>query len=123
MHALHCCRCRSWLGLSTPVTPRDWAAAGVEHLRVDVPDFTQPSIAQVKQCCRFLDEHLARGTVYVHCKAGRGRSACVVACYLVHRQRLSAADAMEYVRRRRPHVSLGDSQQERIQRFAAHIHA
>ncbi len=34
----------------------------------------------------------AKGSVYIHCKAGRTRSAYIVACYLMATQRQTAAD-------------------------------
>ena len=50
--------------------------AGIEQLRIPTIDFTPPSLAHVEQAVQFMDEQIAAGKkVYVHCKAGRGRSA------------------------------------------------
>ena len=85
-----------------------------------VEDFNRPTPEQLNEACVFLDKHMARkNTVYVHCKAGRGRSCAVVCCYLVHRG-MPADEAMEFVKHRRPHVSLGESQQAAIRAFEAH---
>jgi protein-tyrosine phosphatase len=103
--------------VATPVAPRDWKAAGVDQLVMQVQDFHKPSSEQFDRCCRFIDDHLRPdSTVYVHCKAGRGRSCAAVCCYLVHRG-MSAQAAMDHVRQKRPHVSMGASQVESVTGF------
>ncbi len=48
------------------------------------PTFQPPSLADVSRGVEFLQSHALRGgKVYVHCKAGRARSATVVICWLV----------------------------------------
>ena len=47
-------------------------------------DFQPPSLASISAGLKVIDvckQH--RNGVYVHCKAGKGRSAIVVACYLM----------------------------------------
>lgn len=58
---------------------------GVTQLRLETPDFTgSPNLEQLQRGVDFLEVHRAIGdTVYVHCKAGRTRSATVVAAYLM----------------------------------------
>jgi atypical dual specificity phosphatase len=103
--------------IATPVSPNDWKAAKVTQMHMQVQDFQKPSPQQFDECCAFLDEQLKPdSTVYVHCKAGRGRSCAVVCCYLVHRG-MTAHDAMEYVKHHRPHVSMGSSQAESVNGF------
>ena len=56
-------------------------------------------------------EHAGKGElVYVHCKAGRGRSTTLVICYLVARMHMAPEDAYAFVRGRRPQVCLADAQ-------------
>ena len=104
--------------VATPVSPQDWKDVGVAQLHQTVEDFTKPSMQQFDQCCRFIDEHATESsTVYVHCKAGRGRSGAVVCCYLVHRG-MGPDAALEYVKERRPHVSANAKQVAIISEFA-----
>ena len=57
--------------------------AQIEQLRIPTVDFTPPTLEMVEQAVEFIKQQIAQGhTVYVHCKAGRGRSATVVACWL-----------------------------------------
>ena len=106
--------------LNTPVSSAQWAAKGVEQMIFPVEDFNRPTPEQFDEACAFLDQHMALGnTVYVHCKAGRGRSCAVVCCYLVHRG-MTAEQAMAFVKEHRPHVSLGESQQAAVKAFEDH---
>jgi atypical dual specificity phosphatase len=43
--------------------------------------------------------------VYVHCKAGRARSATVVLCWLVHSRRMTPEEAQRLLLKVRPHVN------------------
>ena len=47
-------------------------------------DFQPPSLASISAGIKIIDAaKQRRHGVYVHCKAGKGRSAIVVACYLM----------------------------------------
>jgi atypical dual specificity phosphatase len=106
--------------LNTPVSTEGWVSKGVDQMIFPVEDFNRPTPEQFDEACVFLDKHMAQqNTVYVHCKAGRGRSCAVVCCYLVHRG-MTADEAMAFVKQRRPHVSLGESQQAAVKAFEAH---
>ena len=61
----------------------------IEYLNVPVLDLTQPSSEQLAIAVGFIDEHVSRGGVYVHCALGISRSVAVLAEYL-ESQRLSA---------------------------------
>lgn len=104
--------------VASPVTPAEWAAVGVVQLQMAVEDFSRPTMAQYDECCSFIDRHATPATaVYVHCKAGRGRSSAVACCYLVHRG-MEAGGALEYVASYRPHIDRTTQQIETIQAFA-----
>ena len=47
----------------------------------------------------------ANHSTYVHCKAGRGRSATVVMCWLIERHGLTPVEARERLESIRPHVN------------------
>ena len=47
-------------------------------------DFQPPSLTAIQQGLDILEQARTSGhSVYVHCKAGKGRSAVVTACYLM----------------------------------------
>ncbi|XP_026332859.1 phosphatidylglycerophosphatase and protein-tyrosine phosphatase 1 [Hyposmocoma kahamanoa] len=57
------------------------------------------------------------GTVYVHCKAGRTRSATLVGCYLMMKHGWTPNEAAEYMRSKRPHILLHTKQWEALDIF------
>lgn len=55
------------------------------QLRIPTLDFdAAPSVEDLEKGIAFINAFKEKNeSVYVHCKAGRGRSALLVACYLV----------------------------------------
>ena len=99
---------------------REYARAGIEQLRVPCLDFTPPSGDDVERAVAFIDQHARRGeTVYVHCKAGRGRSATIALCWLVHAHGMTPEAAQQRLQAVRPHVNRGLWQRQVVQQFAA----
>lgn len=75
--------------------------------RLDIPltDFAHPSAKDISPAVDFLDECVREGrTVYVHCRAGKARSATVVMCWLVSKLDCSPELAQEYLSRVRPQI-------------------
>ncbi len=99
--------------------PREaYRKAGLVQLRLPTIDYTSPSLETVQRGVRFIDTNVARGNrVYVHCKAGRGRSATIVLCWLMKSKELSAPSAMEYLLNKRPHVNNQIHQREVVREF------
>ena len=94
--------------------------AGIEQLRIPTIDFTPPSLEDIEKAVQFMDEQIAQGKkVYVHCKAGRGRSATVVLCWLVANRQMTPEAAHAHMISARPHVNRGIVQREVVQQFAA----
>ena len=75
--------------------------------RMDVPlaDFVHPGEREVEPAVEFIEKCVQEGrTVYVHCRAGKGRSATVVACWLIAHRGHSPESAQTYLSRTRPQV-------------------
>jgi atypical dual specificity phosphatase len=84
-----------------------YARLGAESLWLPTIDFEAPSLEYTLRGVGAICDATARGTkVYVHCKAGRGRSVCVVLAYLIMQKNLSAKGADELIRSSRPHISV-----------------
>jgi len=62
-----------------------WKNHGVEFLQLSTTDiFETPCQEKLQQGVLFIDKFKKNGgSVYVHCKAGRTRSATLVGCYLM----------------------------------------
>ncbi|XP_029987147.1 phosphatidylglycerophosphatase and protein-tyrosine phosphatase 1 [Sphaeramia orbicularis] len=90
----------------------EWQAVGVEQLRLRTVDLTGvPSLENLHRGVEFALQHRDRGTsVYVHCKAGRCRSATLVAAYLIRLHCFSPEEARDKLASIRPHIIIRPSQ-------------
>ncbi|KAG0098408.1 Phosphatidylglycerophosphatase and protein-tyrosine phosphatase 1 [Podila epicladia] len=75
---------------------------GLYQCWVPTRDFHTPSVPDIWICVRLIAKcekqwqelpEQERGTIYLHCKAGRGRSATIALCWLVYQFKLSTLEA------------------------------
>ncbi|XP_068166680.1 phosphatidylglycerophosphatase and protein-tyrosine phosphatase 1 [Antennarius striatus] len=97
----------------------DWQAVGVEQLRLSTVDLTGvPSMENLQRGVEFALRHRQQGTsVYVHCKAGRSRSATLVAAYLIRLHCWTPEEACEKLATVRPHILVRPAQLDLLRRF------
>ena len=101
-----------------------WRALGVQRfLQLETTDiFSAPSQEKLVKGVGFIKELVAEEKcVYVHCKAGRTRSATLVACYLVQEQGLGPEQAVARIRENRPHILLHRPQWDAIRQFHSNL--
>ena len=85
---------------------KEYARYGIEQMRMPTIDFTHPSFVDVNRAVDFIQENVDAGkTVYIHCKAGRGRSATVAICWLMKSKQISADAAQKWLIEKRHHVN------------------
>jgi atypical dual specificity phosphatase len=99
-----------------------WRGLGVQRfLQLETTDiFSAPSQAKLASGVRFMQEIVAEeSSVYVHCKAGRTRSATLVACYLMAEHGLGPEEAVVRLRAARPHILLHSPQWAALKAFHA----
>jgi len=96
-----------------------WDRMGVQFLQLPTVDiFHAPNQNKLEDGVKFINEIIPSGnSVYIHCKAGRTRSATLVACYLVARHGWTPEQAVEHIKQIRPHVLLHSQQWEAIRTF------
>jgi hypothetical protein len=111
-------------GISAVINLRDEfddAEAGIapaSYLHLPTVDNTPPTLDDLCRGIRFIEQERARGgRVYVHCMLGVGRSATLVAAYLVAKGH-SPAQAWSTIRRARPFVQPTAGQVAIVERFA-----
>lgn len=70
-------------------------------------DFSAPSLDDIRKGVEWMQDHTAAGhSVYVHCNAGRGRSAVLVICYLMATTGCTPVEAYELLSTKRPIAKL-----------------
>ncbi|XP_040265169.1 phosphatidylglycerophosphatase and protein-tyrosine phosphatase 1 [Bufo bufo] len=96
---------------------QDWTALGVEQLRLGTVDFTGvPTLEHLQNGIEFVHKHRKMGnSVYIHCKAGRSRSATMVAAYLIERQKWDPDAAKAFIAKIRPHILIHSKQHRMLE--------
>ncbi|KAK9892688.1 hypothetical protein WA026_021541 [Henosepilachna vigintioctopunctata] len=98
-----------------------WQQLGVDFLQLATQDiFDTPSQAKLTDGVHFINKYANRNnseTVYVHCKAGRTRSATLVGCYLIDRWGWTPEQAVYYMKEKRPHILLHTAQWKALRSF------
>lgn len=103
-----------------PVKQKKWKEHGIEVKHIQAVDFLPLSQEQLGEGIEYLARTLEQGhSVYVHCKAGRGRSASVVVGFLMKHNHLSFDDAFALVKDQRPQINLNKQQQDAILSYFA----
>ena len=117
---------KTWGG--TPVSHAEWEEAGILQTLIPTEDFDPVPAKKLKQAVNLIHTTLERGeNVYVHCKAGRGRSATAVICYLLQHQKEeiglakdapidmnAVQSAIAYVKATRERINLNSRQQQAV---------
>lgn len=84
-----------------------YAKHRINHIKLRVPDIAAPSSEIIERGVNFMRENVEDGRkVYVHCAKGRGRSATLVAGYLMKYEGMSFDEAREFMVTHRPLVKL-----------------
>nr|CAG4648968.1 EOG090X0GSS [Polyphemus pediculus] len=99
--------------------PIEWKELGVENIRFQVVDmFEAPSQEMLIEGVEFINKNIAKGgNVYVHCKAGRSRSATLVGCYLMKKHNWTPDEAVSHLKSKRPHVLLHPMKMAALKEF------
>ncbi|XP_006896826.1 PREDICTED: phosphatidylglycerophosphatase and protein-tyrosine phosphatase 1 [Elephantulus edwardii] len=98
---------------------KEWKEVGVEQLRLSTVDMTGvPTVANLKKGVEFVLKYKLLGQcVYVHCKAGRSRSATMVAAYLIQVHNWSPEEAIGFLTKIRSHIHIRPGQLEVLKEF------
>ena len=106
-------------------TGDQWNKLGVPNfLQLATTDiFEAPTVEKLARGVHFINDIVDQdpeSSVYVHCKAGRTRSATLVGCYLMAKNGITPEEAVEIMKAKRPHVLLHSKQWEALRNFHDH---
>ena len=93
--------CEEYLGPT-----REYTQHGIEQLHIPTTDFTHPQLEDVQAAVEFIQKYkLQNDTVYIHCKAGRARSATVALCWLIKYREMDPVQAQAHLLKCRAHIN------------------
>ncbi|XP_060767190.1 phosphatidylglycerophosphatase and protein-tyrosine phosphatase 1 isoform X2 [Neoarius graeffei] len=97
----------------------EWKSDGVEQIRLSTVDLTGvPSLEHIHRGVDFVLKHRDQGTsVYIHCKAGRSRSATLAAAYLIRIHCWSPDKACNMLAAVRPHILIRSAQRDMLDKY------
>lgn len=115
-------------------TEKEWKKYNVQFLQLSTTDiFEAPCQKKLQMGVDFItkfsgksnklnnnncdDNTKESGTVYVHCKAGRTRSATLVGCYLMMKYNWTPEEAVDFMKSKRQHILLHTAQWRALKLF------
>jgi len=111
----------SLFGASVP--PEEWRRLGVEFNHLPISDYAIVAHEQLARGASFINLHVSDNRrVYVYCRSGCSRAACMVLAYFIKHRGMSAKAAYEKLKRkRRINFGWGSAQAKNLQAFEASI--
>lgn len=90
---------------------REFTKRGIEHIDMIFDDGTCPTLETVQKFIGISEGVIAKGgKVAVHCKAGLGRTGCLIGAHLIYTHGFTANECIAYMRLIRPGMVVGPQQ-------------
>ena len=93
-------------------SPSYFTALGINHLDMIFDDGTCPPLSMVKRFIKIAHDMISvnNKAIAVHCKAGLGRTGCLIGAYLIYRHGFTANEIIAFMRFMRPGMVVGPQQ-------------
>lgn len=93
-------------------SPSYFTALGIKHLDMIFDDGTCPPLSLVRKFVNLAHTTIndKRKGIAVHCKAGLGRTGCLIGAYLIYRHGFTANEIIAFMRFMRPGMVVGPQQ-------------
>lgn len=92
--------------------PSYFTALGINHIDMIFEDGTCPPLPLVRRFIKMAHEMITvqNKSIAVHCKAGLGRTGCLIGAYLIYRYGFTANEIIAFMRFMRPGMVVGPQQ-------------
>ena len=102
--------------ITTPVTKDIWKENNINFYQVKCEDFNPPSIENINISLEIIEKEISlNNKIYIHCKAGVGRSVCIIICYLSKKLKNKDFDYLyNYLKKIRPQINCNQMQKNRV---------
>jgi protein-tyrosine phosphatase len=103
--------------LTVPVKEEDWKENNVNQKIIHAADFNPLTMEQIHEGVSFIEkirEENKTDKIYVHCKAGHGRSVIIVICYLIKTRNMDFEKAYHFIKDKRHSINMNQDQFQSI---------
>ncbi|MBC61312.1 MAG: hypothetical protein CMP11_02565 [Zetaproteobacteria bacterium] len=93
--------------IATPVNKVMWEELGIENYQISVPDFNPLKLDAIYDGVSIVNRSISeKKNIYIHCKAGKSRSAAIVLSYLSTYGKFDFYQALHIIKERRSIIQL-----------------